>query len=122
MFDAKFVRNNIEAIEQMTARRGEPFSLDQFVQLDQENSRIRTRLEEIQHKINVVSKKIGRLKRENKESSSLQEEMKDVSAEIKDLKKKKVEVEASTQKSCLGYRISRTPRFRKGRAKKTIRK
>ncbi|MEK6777324.1 MAG: serine--tRNA ligase [bacterium] len=101
MFDAKFVRNNIEAIEQMTARRGEPFSLDGFVQLDEENSHLRTRLEEIQHKINVVSKKIGQLKRENKESSLLQEEMKDVSAEIKELKKKKVEVEASIQEILL---------------------
>lgn len=101
MFDAKFVRNNIEAIERMTARRGEPFSLDGFVQLDEENSHLRTRLEEIQHKINVVSKKIGQLKRENKESSSLQEEMKEVSAEIKELKKKKVEIEASIQEILL---------------------
>jgi seryl-tRNA synthetase len=101
MFDAKFVRNNVEVMERMTAERGEPFSLDEFVQFDEENRHIRSRLEELQHKINVVSKNIGQLKRENKEASALQEEMKDVSAKIKELKKKKMEVDGSIQEILL---------------------
>ncbi len=93
MFDAKFTRNNIEFIERMTIARGELFSLDQFLQLDEENRQIRTSLEEAQHKINVVSKKIGQLKREGQDAAVLQDEMKDVSAAIKDLKGKKADVD-----------------------------
>ncbi len=93
MFDAKFVRNNIQVMERMTDERGDPFSLDEFVQLDAENRHLRTHLEEAQHKINVVSKKIGQLKREGQDAGSLQEEMKEVSARIKELKQKKTGVD-----------------------------
>lgn len=93
MFDAKFVRNNIEVLERMTAERGDPFSLDEFVQLDAENRHLRTHLEEAQHKINIVSKKIGQIKREGKDAGSLQEEMKKVSARIKELKQEKTGVD-----------------------------
>lgn len=97
MFDAKFVRNNVEVIERMTAKRGDVFSLDEFLQLDEENRHIRTRLEEMQHRINAVSKNIGRLKREGSDASTLQEEMKDVSSRIKESKKKKAEVDQAIQ-------------------------
>ncbi len=97
MFDAKFVRNNIEVLERMTAERGDPFSLDEFIQLDEENRHIRSRLEEFQHKINVVSKNIGQLKREGKDTLTQQVEMKEVSAKIKELKKKKMDVDGSIQ-------------------------
>ncbi|NOY52077.1 MAG: serine--tRNA ligase [Deltaproteobacteria bacterium] len=95
MFDAKFVRNNIQVLERMTVERGDPVSLDEFVQLDAENRHLRTHLEEAQHKINIVSKKIGRLKREGKDAGSLQEEMKEVSSRIKEFKQKKAEVDES---------------------------
>jgi len=93
MFDAKFVRNNIQVLERMTVERGEPFSLDEFVQLDAENRHLRAHLEEAQHKINVVSKKIGQLKRGGKDAGSLQKEMKEVSARIKELKQKKTAID-----------------------------
>ncbi len=93
MFDAKFVRNNIQVLERMTVERGELFSLDEFVQLDAENRHLRAHLEEAQHKINVVSKKIGQLKRGGKDAGSLQKEMKEVSARIKELKQKKTGID-----------------------------
>jgi seryl-tRNA synthetase len=97
MFDAKFVRNNIEVTERMTAKRGEPFSLDEFIQLDEENCHLRSGLEEAQHKINVVSRKIGQLKREGKDAASLQAEMKEVSVNIKELKQKKGRIDEAIE-------------------------
>ena len=97
MFDAKFVRNNIEVVERMTEERGEPFSLDQFLQLDEENRHVRTSLEEAQHKINVVSKKIGQLKREGKDAAAMQDEMKEVSVAIKELKSRKSDIDEAIE-------------------------
>jgi seryl-tRNA synthetase len=101
MFDAKFVRNNVQVLERMTGARGEPLSLDEFVQLDEENRHLRSDLEQVQHKINVVSRKIGQLKREGKDASSMQEEMKEVSATIKTLKKKQSDLEGAIQEMLL---------------------
>ncbi len=101
MFDAKFVRSNVQVLERMTEARGEPLSLDEFVQLDEENRHIRSQLEQAQHKINVVSRKIGQLKREGKDASSMQEEMKEVSATIKTLKKKQSDLEGAIQEILL---------------------
>ncbi len=101
MFDAKFVRNNVQVLERMTEARGESFSLDEFVQLDEENRRLRSELEKTQHKINVVSRKIGELKREGRDAASMQEEMKEVSATIKTLKKKQSDLEGAIQEILL---------------------
>ncbi len=101
MFDAKFVRNNVQVLERMTGARGEPLSLDEFVQLDEENRHLRGDLEQVQHKINVVSRKIGQLKREGKDASAMQEEMKEVSATIKTLKKKQSDLEGAIQEMLL---------------------
>ncbi len=101
MFDAKFVRNNIQVLERMSQKRGDPLSLEDFVQLDEENRHLRTRLEEGRHKINIVSKKIGQLKREGREVAVLQKEMKEVSSTIKELKRKKSEVDEALREILL---------------------
>lgn len=101
MFDARFVRNNVEVLERMTARRGELFSLHEFVQIDEENTRIRNELEEMQHKLNVVSRNIGQLRRDGEDPSFLQAEMKEVSSSIKECKRKKVEAEEAIREILL---------------------
>ena len=101
MFDAKFVRNNVEALEAMARKRGEELPLEAFEQLDEELRTVKASLEELQHRINVVSKEIGARKRRGEGTGHLQEEMKEVSARVKDLKRRKVQAEAALREILL---------------------
>lgn len=83
MLDLKFVRDNIQVVEDSLKRRGNEVSLAEFRRLDDKRRGLLTEVEELKHKRNVVSEKIGELKKNGKDASDIIAEMKDVSGKIK---------------------------------------
>jgi seryl-tRNA synthetase len=95
MLDAKFIRENLDYVRKKIEERGTLIDLDKFLILDEERRRIIQEVEELEHKRNRGSKKVGELKRERKheESEQLQMELKRISDKIKEFGEKKTQVE-----------------------------
>ncbi|MFW6035298.1 MAG: serine--tRNA ligase [Halothermotrichaceae bacterium] len=93
MLELKFVRENIDLVEEALKKRGKDISLGKYQKLDEERREVLYESEQLKHKRNVVSDKIGQLKRNGKDISGMIAEMKDVSNKIKKYDEKIKEIE-----------------------------
>ena len=87
MLDSKFMEENMLEVKRRIESRGAAVDFDQFMALDRGRKEIIKKVEELERERNVGSKKMGELMREGKknEAGALQEEMKKISSQIKDL-------------------------------------
>ena len=85
MLDLKFVRDNIDRVNQMLEDRHMDTDLKAFLVLDENRRRILRRVEELKYRRNVASEEISRLKREKKDASRQIGEMREVGEQIKAL-------------------------------------
>ncbi|MDO9462565.1 MAG: serine--tRNA ligase [Deltaproteobacteria bacterium] len=83
MLDLKFVRNNIDLLKEKLLQRGSDLSLDEFIAVDGERRKIIQDVEDLRNRRNLVSKKVGRLKKEGQKAEHLMEEMRVVNDRIK---------------------------------------
>jgi len=93
MLDRKFIRENIDKVEKALKDRGVESPLDRFQELEEERRDLLYENEQLRHKRNVNSDKIGKLKREGKDASYIINEMKEVSDKIKEYDEKLAEIE-----------------------------
>jgi len=87
MLDSKLMEENMLEVKKRLESRGAAIDFDQFMALDRGRKEIIKKVEELERERNLGSKKMGELMREEKkdEASELQEQMKFISAQIKDL-------------------------------------
>jgi len=85
MLDLKFVRSNLDLINDMLKDRGYDLDLSGFQSLDKKRRSILTILEELRYRRNKVSDQIAVMKKSGEDVSSLISEMKAVSKEIKEI-------------------------------------
>jgi len=85
MLDIKFVKENIEVVQDTLKKRGVPLSFDEFMGSEQRRREILTQVEELRGRRNVVSKEVGALKKAGEDASARMEEMKGVGEKIKAL-------------------------------------
>ncbi|MEK6223726.1 MAG: serine--tRNA ligase, partial [Thermodesulfobacteriales bacterium] len=87
MLDSKLIEENMLEVKRKLDSRGAEVDYDQFRALDLGRKEIIKKVEELERERNVGSKKVGELMREGKkeEAGALQEEMKEISSEIKNL-------------------------------------
>ncbi|MGE5700475.1 MAG: serine--tRNA ligase [Deltaproteobacteria bacterium] len=85
MLDAKFVRENIPAVEEALRRRRSAVPLEGFVDLDRNRRALLSSVEALRAERNAASEEIGRLRREKKDASGIMERMKEVAARIKEM-------------------------------------
>ena len=83
MLDLKAIRDNPEPFRAGLARRGVAKELDRLVALDEEQRRLKVRVEDLRAEQNRVSKEVGRAAGDEK--SQLIERIRTVSEELKDL-------------------------------------
>jgi seryl-tRNA synthetase len=93
MLDMRFIRENPEIVEESMKKRDMESPIDKFQELDDKRRDFLYEAEQLKHKRNVNSDKIGELKRNGEDASDLISEMQDVSARIKELDQKIAEVE-----------------------------
>ena len=61
MLDLKFVREHQDKVEQALKNRGQELSLDEYRGREAKRRQLLTRLEELRHERNTLSKEVGRL-------------------------------------------------------------
>lgn len=83
MLDVKLVRNNFEQVKKALSKRNKAYNLDEFLELDKKRRELLQKVEELKSKQNSDSKQVPILKKEGKDTSSLLQEMKELSEQIK---------------------------------------
>lgn len=76
MLDIKYILANIQTVKDKTTARNISFNFDKLIKLDEDRRKIIGETEILKAKRNELSKQVGILKKEGKDSSALQEEVK----------------------------------------------
>ena len=97
MLDARYVRENVEAVRDALKKRGYEFPLADFLAIDVRRIAILRETEEHRNRRNVVSEEIGKLKRQKADATAQLEEMKGVSDRLKELDEKLKDLESETK-------------------------
>lgn len=63
MLDIKFVRDNMEVVQQALLNRGNNLNLDEFLALEKERRVLLSQVEALKNNRNTVSQEISRLKK-----------------------------------------------------------
>jgi seryl-tRNA synthetase len=87
MLEIKFVRQNLAAVQQSLATRGDKTDWTAFTQADQQRTTILAEIEQLRHSRNVASEQIAQLKREGIDAEQKMAEMRSVGDRIKALEK-----------------------------------
>jgi len=84
MLDARFVRENIEVVREAMSARGASWSVDAFIELDEERRRLIAKTEVRQARRNELSKAVGELMRAGKAdgAAAMKDEARVVNDEI----------------------------------------
>ncbi|MGL5960958.1 MAG: serine--tRNA ligase [Cetobacterium sp.] len=93
MLDLRFIRENIEMLQEMLVNRGSNINLQEFVTLDAERREILTEVETLKNKRNTESAEVAKRKKAGEDASEIIAEMGKVSAQIKELDAKLSAVE-----------------------------
>jgi seryl-tRNA synthetase len=84
MLDLKFIRSNLDKVKEMLKNRGYDLDISVFESVDKERRETLTTLESLRHQRNRVSDDIASMKKKGEDASQIIDEMKKVSAEIKE--------------------------------------
>lgn len=85
MLDLKFVREHFPRVREMLGHRQSDLDISEFIRLDEERRRLLTEVESLKAQRNQVNQQITELKKAKQDASGLIEQMKSVSAQIKEL-------------------------------------
>ncbi len=97
MLDIKFVRANIDKVEEMLKTRNMKMDLSEFKELEEKRRKLITEVEGLKALRNEKSKELGKLKKEGKLTDDLRAEMQDLSERIKNLDNELREIEEKLQ-------------------------
>lgn len=97
MLDARFIKENVDAVKEALKKRNYEFPLTDFLAIEEKRMAVMREVEELRNRRNVVSEEIGRLKRQKADASSQLEEMKAVAEKIKALDDRLRAVEEETR-------------------------
>ncbi len=97
MLSAKWVRDNLDAVKGGLKKRGLQIDLDRFLSLDSQRRRLTQKFDESKRQQNVYSKKIGKLKQENRDPQEIIQKMQKVSARIAEFEEKKRKYDEETR-------------------------
>ncbi|RQD72626.1 MAG: serine--tRNA ligase [Tindallia sp. MSAO_Bac2] len=102
MLDMKRLRTELDSIKAAMNRRGEAdIDLDEVVALDEERRKLLQEVEQMKSEQNRVSKEIPKLKKAGEDTTEVMQQMKELSANIKDLDAKVALVEDTLQEKML---------------------
>ena len=87
MLEIKFVRQNLDTVQNALEARGQASDLDTFKTGDDERRAILQELEALRHRCNVVSDQIAEMKKAGEDAEAVVIQMRDVSSKIKEMEK-----------------------------------
>lgn len=94
MLDIKLIRENPDKINELLKRRNPALSVDEVLVIDEERRKIQTKADELRAKRKAESQKIGQMKKNGENTDEIQEDVRVLGDEIKDLEEKQTELDA----------------------------
>ncbi len=102
MLEIKFVRQNLELVQESLRKRGENYDLGRFVDCDSKRRSILLEVEQLKHQRNKVTDRIAQMKRKKEDATELIADMRDVSQKIKALDEELSEHEQALRSILMG--------------------
>ncbi len=93
MLDLKFIRENVELVQQAIKNKNEKADLNLLLELDSNRRELLQKVEKLKAQKNQASDEVARLKREGKDATEIIQRMKSVSDEISSLDKELSNIE-----------------------------
>lgn len=93
MLDIKLIRENPDKINELLKRRNPELSIDEVIKIDEERRKIQTKADELRAKRKSESQKIGLMKKNGENTDAIQEEVRLLGDEIKELEDKQTELD-----------------------------
>lgn len=93
MLDIKLIRENPDKINELLKRRNPALSIDEVLVIDEERRKIQTKADELRAKRKAESQKIGQMKKNGENTDEMQEDVRVLGDEIKDLEGKQTELD-----------------------------
>ena len=94
MLDIKLVRENPEKINELLKRRNPDLSVDEVLAIDVERRKVQTAADELRAKRKSESQKIGELKKQGLDTDSIQNEVRLLGEQIKELEESENNLDA----------------------------
>ena len=82
MIDIELIKMDLEAVEKLLNKRGEKFDLSMILQHYSAKNQLQVSLDDLKNKKNKISKEIGNLSREGKDTTKLKKESENLSEKI----------------------------------------
>ncbi len=101
MLDAKMIRANPEEVEKALQKRGLGGALDGFKELDEKRRQLLVQSEELKGFRNSASQEVGKMKKAGQDTAELQDKVRQVGQEIKDLDESLAAIENGLEKLLL---------------------
>ena len=93
MLDIKFIISNLEEVKEKTKARNYLFDFDSLIQKDALRKSVINEVEKLKADRNAISKQVGILKREGKDTTDLQEQVKRDAGKMQELDSKLAEID-----------------------------
>lgn len=93
MLDLKYIINNLDEAKRKTESRNFTFDFDSLIKLDAERKTIINEVEKIKADRNTISKQVGMLKKEGKDTTHLQEQVKNSASRMQELDEKQAQID-----------------------------
>ena len=93
MLDVKFIISNLEEVKEKTKARNYLFDFDSLIQKDALRKSVINEVEKLKADRNAISKQVGILKREGKDTTELQEQVKRDAGKMQELDSKIAEID-----------------------------
>ncbi len=107
MLDIKIIRENPEKINELLKRRSQDLSIDEVLKIDAERRKVQTQADELRNQRKTISQEIGALKKQGQNTDEIQEKVRVIGEQIKELEEK--EVKFDEQQKMLLLSIPNTP-------------
>ncbi len=93
MLDIKLIRENPEKINELLKRRNPELSIDTIIAIDADRRKVQAQADELRAKRKSESQKIGQMKKNGENTDAIQEEVRKLGDEIKELEEKQIDLD-----------------------------
>ena len=93
MLDIKLIRENPEKINELLKRRNPDLSIDTIIAIDADRRKVQAQADELRAKRKSESQQIGMMKKNGENTDAIQEEVRKLGDEIKELEEKQVDLD-----------------------------
>jgi seryl-tRNA synthetase len=102
MLEIKFVRQNLESVQEALRNRGASADWQAFIEADNQRKKVLGEIEELRHRRNVVSDEIAALKKAGQDAQTMVAQMREVGERVKELEKELAVHEESLRSILMG--------------------